>query len=148
MHYQKIIILIATIFLLTLPYILKDQILIIKNKKLEEEYKESVMELVPKETDFFKLFLKERFFRFTYFFKIKHHVDGKLCGDIYVHNSSYSDGGIVIIDIKYNVTLYSSRISFTGDSTNWYIPKYLFKYKMNQFHICQKNRYFFFKYLS
>lgn len=92
MHYQKIIILIATIFLLTLPYILKEQMLIIKNKKLEEEYKESVMELVPKETDFFKLFLKEHFFRFTYFFNIKHHVDGKLCGDIYVHDDSYMDG--------------------------------------------------------
>lgn len=148
MYYQKIIILIATIFFLILPYILKEQILIIKNKKLEEEYKESVMELIPKETNFFKLFLKERFFKFKYFFKIEDHTDGNLCGDIYVHNSSYSDGGLVIIDIKYNVTLHSSTISFTGDSINWYIPKYLFKYKMDQFHICQKNKYFFFKYLS
>ena len=53
MHYQKIIILITImlilIFLLIFPYILKDQTLI-KNKKLEEEYKKSVMEIVPKET--------------------------------------------------------------------------------------------------
>ncbi len=149
MHYQKIIILITIILLLIFPYTLKDQTLI-KNKKLEEEYKKSVMEILPKETNFFKLFLRERFFRFTYFFKIKHHVDGNLCGDIYVYDDSYRDGGIIFIDIKYNVTLYSSSINFTGNSTYWNIPKHLIKYKMDQFYICNKNKdkKFVFKYSS
>ena len=97
-----------------------------------------------------KLFLRERFFRFTYIFKIKHHVDGNLCGDFYVYDDSYRDGGIIFIDIKYNVTLYSSSINFTGNSTYWNIPKHLIKYKMDQFYICNKNKdkKFVFKYSS